>query len=314
MATDDPRRKEKRVALVSVKELIEAGVHFGHRASRWHPNMSPYIYAKHNQIHIIDLRETMKGIIRAAHFLSKVTEAGHEIVFVGTKPQAKDVVREQATRCNMHFVTNRWLGGTLTNFSTIRSRLRRLEELEALESDGSINLRKKKEISALRRERRKIHRNLEGIRRMGRLPGAVVVVDIRRDHSAVKEAKVLGIPVVAIVDTDCNPREVDLTIPGNDDAYRSIDAILRSISDAVIAGRNKLVERQAAEEKQRLEEQEAERRRAESRAKAAKDAASAPKPAATAKPASATPAAPAAAPAAPAPAAPSAPATKEGEG
>lgn len=261
------------MAIASVKELIEAGVHFGHRSSRWHPNMSPYIYAKHNQIHIIDLRETVKGIIRGSHFLNRLVEAGHEVVFVGTKPQAKDVVREQASRCGMHFVTNRWLGGTLTNFSTIRSRLKRLEELEALESDGSINLRKKKEISALRRERRKIHRNLEGIRRMNRLPGAVVVVDIRRDASAVKEAKLLKIPVVGLVDTDCDPREADLVVPGNDDAYRSIEVILRSLGDSIIAGRDKLIARQEAEEKKRLEDQAEERRRAEAKAADKKPAA-----------------------------------------
>lgn len=261
-------------SMVSVRELIEAGVHFGHRAGRWHPNMAPYIYAKHNQIHIIDLRETLKGLLRSAHFLSRVTEAGHEVVFVGTKPQAKEVVRDQAVRCNMHYVTNRWLGGTLTNFQTIRSRLKRLEELDATLAEGGAQQHlKKKEIARLRREQRKIQRNLEGIRRMSRLPGAVVVVDIRRDQSAVKEARVLGIPVVGLVDTDSNPSDVDLVVPGNDDAYRSIDVLLRSLSDAIIEGRNKLHERQEAEEKQRLEEQEAERRKAAARAAAAAAAA-----------------------------------------
>lgn len=257
--------------MVSVKELVEAGVHFGHRASRWHPQMAKYIYAKHNQIHIIDLRETLKGIIRGNHFLQRIVEAGHEIVFVGTKPQARDVVKEQALRCGMHFVTTRWLGGTLTNFQTIRSRLRRLEELEAVDSDGSVEVRKKKEIAALRRERRKINRNLEGIRRMSRLPGAVVVVDIRRDQSAVREARLLGIPVVGVVDTDCDPRTVDVVIPANDDAYRSIESILGCLADSVISGRDKLIARQAAEEKKRLEEQAEERKRA-AEAKAAAQA------------------------------------------
>ncbi|MGE3165277.1 MAG: 30S ribosomal protein S2 [Planctomycetota bacterium] len=278
--------------MVSVKELVEAGVHFGHRASRWHPQMAKYIYAKHNQIHIIDLRETLKGIIRGNHFLQRLVEAGHEVVFVGTKPQARDVVKEQAQRCGMHFVTTRWLGGTLTNFQTIRSRLRRLEELEAVESDGSVEVRKKKEIAALRRERRKINRNLEGIRRMNRLPGAVVVVDIRRDQSAVREARLLGIPVVGVVDTDCDPRTVDVVIPANDDAYRSIESILRCLADSVITGRDKLHARQEAEEKKRLEDQAEERKRAaEAKAAAATPAAAPAEPVVTSSGAPPSPAA-----------------------
>ncbi len=250
---------------VTLKDLIEAGVHFGHRTSRWHPGMEPYIYGKHNQIHIVDLRETMKGVIRGCHFLAALTEAGHEVVFVGTKLQAREVVRAQAERCGMHFVTTRWLGGTLTNFATIRSRLRRLETLEQIESGESIGLRTKKEVATIRRERRKIHRNLEGIRRMSKLPGAVVVVDIRRDYIAVREAHLCGIPVVAIVDTDCDPSDVDIAIPGNDDAYRAIEVILQSLADAVVGGRDKLVARQEAEEKKRLEDEEDERRRAAQR-------------------------------------------------
>ncbi|MFN0057416.1 MAG: 30S ribosomal protein S2 [Planctomycetota bacterium] len=252
---------------VTVKELIEAGVHFGHRASRWHPKMQPYIFGKHNQIHIVDLRETMRGMIKGGHFLAKLTEAGHEVIFVGTKPQARDVVRETAVRCGMHFVVNRWLGGTLTNFNTIRSRLRRLEELEALETTGGMSLRRKKEVSRLRREHRKIFRNLEGVRKLGKQPGAIVVVDVRRDHIAVAEARMLNIPVVAICDTDVDPSEVDIPIPGNDDAYRSIEVILRCLGDSVTSGRDKLMQRQAAEEKKRLEDEAA--RKAEARAKAA---------------------------------------------
>ncbi|MEM7261688.1 MAG: 30S ribosomal protein S2, partial [Planctomycetota bacterium] len=236
---------------IDIKALIEAGVHFGHRASRWHPGMERYIYGTHNAIHIVDLRETVRGLIRASHFLTRVVEAGHEIVFVGTKPQAREVVRQQSTRCGMHYVVNRWLGGTLTNFDTIRSRLRRLEQLEAMETDGSINLRKKKEVSRLRRERRKIHRNLEGIRRMSKLPGAAIIVDVRRDDIAVAECKLLGIPVIAICDTDTDPAIPDLVIPGNDDAYRSIEVILTRLADAIMVGRDKLVARQEAEEKKR---------------------------------------------------------------
>ncbi len=251
--------------MISVKVLIEAGVHFGHRASRWHPNMSPYIHGKHNQIHIIDLRQTLRGLIRGAHFLNKLAEAGHEIVFVGTKPQARELVREHAEKCGMHYVSTRWLGGTLTNFHTVRPRLKRLEELEGWETDGSINLRSKKEISSLRRERRKITRNLEGIRRMGRPPGAMIIVDIRRDHIALAEAKLMGIPVVSIVDTDCNPKDVDVVIPGNDDAYRSIEVILGALSDAILAGRDKLITRQETEEKKRLEDEQAKEEQARSR-------------------------------------------------
>ena len=270
--------------MITVKDLIEAGVHFGHRSSRWHPNMEPYIHGKHNQIHIIDLRETIRGVIRGAHFLGRLAEAGHEIVFVGTKQQAKELIRENAERCGMHFVSNRWLGGTLTNFHTVRSRLKRLEQLEAWEADGSMTLRKKKEISTLRRERRKIHRNLEGIRRMSRLPGAMVIVDIRRDHIALAEARLMGIPVVAVVDTDCNPRDVDVVIPANDDAYRSIEIILRELSDSIIAGRDKLAARQEAEEKKRLEDQKASEQKARARAEEKKpqEAAAAPAPAADA--------------------------------
>jgi len=256
-------------SIPSIQELIEAGVHFGHRSSRWHPAMEPYIHQKHNGIHIVDLRETVKGLLRAQHFLTHLVEAGHEVIFVGTKAQAKEIVEAQAKRCGMHWVTHRWLGGTLTNFHTIRSRLRRLEELERLEADGSIQLRSKKEISSIRRECRKIQRNLEGIRRMNRLPGAIIVSDIRRDEIAVNEARALGIPVVAIVDTDCDPRLVDVVVPGNDDAFRSIEVILSHLSDSVVAGRDKLVARQAEEEKRRQAEEAAARLKAQERAAAA---------------------------------------------
>jgi small subunit ribosomal protein S2 len=231
--------------------------------------MEPYIHQKHNRIHIVDLRETIKGLLRAQHFLTNLVEAGHEVIFVGTKAQAKEIVEAQAKRCGMHWVTHRWLGGTLTNFHTIRSRLRRLEELERIEADGSIQLRSKKEISSIRRERRKIQRNLEGIRKMARLPGAIIVSDIRRDEIAVDEARTLGIPVVAIVDTDCDPRLVDLVIPGNDDAFRSIEVLLAHLSDAVVAGRDKLVIRQAEDEKRRASEEAEARRKAQERALAA---------------------------------------------
>ncbi len=254
------------MGIASIQELIEAGVHFGHRSSRWHPAMEPYIHQKHNRIHIVDLRETVKGLLRAQHFLTHLVEAGHECIFVGTKAQAKEIVEAQAQRCGMHWVTHRWLGGTLTNFHTIRSRLRRLEELERVEADGSSAMRSKKEISSIRRERRKIQRNLEGVRKMNRLPGAIILADVRRDEIAVNEARSLGIPVVAIVDTDCDPRTADLVVPGNDDAFRSIEILLQHFADAVIAGRDKLVIRQAEEEKKRQEEEAEARRKAAERA------------------------------------------------
>ena len=232
---------------LQIQELIEAGVHFGHRSSRWHPAMAEYIHQKHNKIHVIDLRQTVRGIVRAQHFLENICAAGHEVVFVGTKSQAREVVREQSARCGMHFCVHRWLGGTLTNFQTIRARLRRLEELEKDLADSADGSRGKKELATMERERRKIFRNLEGIRNMNRLPGAMITVDIRRDEIAVREAHTKGIPVISIVDTDCDPNLVDIPIPGNDDAYRSIEVILSQLTDAIIAGKDKLVAEQQAE-------------------------------------------------------------------
>jgi len=225
---------------LQIKELIEAGVHFGHRSSRWHPAMAPYIHQKHNRNHVIDLRQTVRGLVRAKHFLEKIVEAGHDVVFVGTKSQAREVVREQSGRCGMHFCVHRWLGGTLTNYQTIRSRLRRLEELERDLADDTA-VRSKKEISRMERERRKIFRNLEGVRNMNRMPGALIAVDIRRDEIAVKEARGLNIPIISIVDTDCDPNMVDLPIPGNDDAIRSIKLVTGRMADAFIEGRNRRI-------------------------------------------------------------------------
>jgi small subunit ribosomal protein S2 len=255
--------------MVQVQSLIEAGVHFGHRVSRWHPRMKPFIFGKRNLIHIIDIRETIKGLVRASNFLAQMAAVGKDVVFIGTKRQAKSLIQREAQRCGMHYVSERWLGGTLTNYHTIRSRLRRLEELEELEKSGAIEHYSKKRISSLRRERRKITRNLEGIRNMKQLPGCLVVVDIRREYISVKEARKIGIPVVGLVDTDCDPREVDIVIPGNDDAYRAIQQVLRVLADSVIQGRDKYVTTQAEIEKSRLEE---EARKKEAEAKVAKPA------------------------------------------
>jgi len=259
--------------VLQVQNLIEAGVHFGHRVSRWHPQMKPFIFGKRNLIHIIDIRETIKGLVRASNFLSQMAAAGKDIVFVGTKRQAKSLIQREAQRCGMHYVSERWLGGTLTNYHTIRSRLKRLEELESLEQTGAIENYSKKRISSLRRERRKITRNLEGIRNMKQLPGCLLVVDIRREYISLREARKMGIPVVALVDTDCDPREVDIVIPGNDDAYRAIQQVLRVLTDSIIGGRDKYVTVQAELEKAKLEE-EARAREAE----AAQQAKAAPTP------------------------------------
>ncbi len=220
-----------------VKELVEAGVHFGHRASLWNPKMAPYIYARKKQIHIIDLRETLRGLLRAKKYLSQVAAGGSLVLFVGTKRQAAATAEREAMRCGMPFVAERWLGGALTNFRTVRSRLGRLEELEALRESDRIAEYSKKMQSALNREYRKMYRNLNGLRTMNRLPECVVVVDPRKERNAVREAHRLGITTVALIDTDCDPDTVDLPIPGNDDGIRSIEVILRQLADSVLRGK-----------------------------------------------------------------------------
>lgn len=220
-----------------VRELIEAGVHFGHRTSRWNPKMQPFIFGKRNLIYIIDIRETVRGLLLAKKFLSAVVSRGQDVLFVGTKRPARDAIKAQAQRCGMPYVCERWLGGTLTNFRTIRSRLSRLEELESLESTGKIHEYSKKMISTLQRQRRRIFRNLEGIRKMTRLPGALFLVDVSHEHIAVKEARKLGIPTVCLVDTDGDPNLVDVVVPGNDDAMRAISVVARHVADAIEEGK-----------------------------------------------------------------------------
>ena len=220
-----------------VKDLITAGVHFGHRTSRWNPKMAPYIYAKKNQIHVMDIRETVRGLLRAKKYLKRVAEGGSLILFAGTKRQASGIIEREAARCGMPFVSERWLGGTLTNFRTIRNRLGRLEELEALRASDEINQYSKKMQSSLNREFRKMYRNLNGIRTMNRMPECVVVVDPNKEKNAIREAKALGIATIALIDTDCDPDSVDLPIPGNDDGLRSIELIFKHLADAVIEGK-----------------------------------------------------------------------------
>ncbi|HEU5115774.1 MAG TPA: 30S ribosomal protein S2 [Isosphaeraceae bacterium] len=222
---------------LAVKDLIDAGVHFGHRASRWNPKMKPYIYGKRNLIHIIDLKETVRGLLRATKYFNRIASNNGLILFVGTKRQAADTIIEECQRSSMPYVTERWLGGTLTNFRTIRSRLERLEELEqTLDGEQALTFSKKM-ISTLTRERKKIQRNLEGIRHMTRLPEALFIVDPHREKIAVNEARKLGIKVVALLDTDCDPDLVDLPIPGNDDSMRSIELVIRRLTDAIIEGK-----------------------------------------------------------------------------
>lgn len=228
---------EDSVALIEVKELVDAGVHYGHRSSRWNPKMRPYIYGKRNLIHIIDLRETLRGLLRAYKYVTKIVSQGKLVMFVGTKRQAKEIVEREAKRCGMPYVNERWLGGTLTNFRTIRSRLQRLTHLESLDSSGQIHTYSKKMISTLTRERKKIDRNLSGIRDMNRIPEALLVIDPHKEHIAVKEARKMGVTVVALIDTDSDPDTVDLPIPGNDDSIRSIELILSKLAQAVIEGK-----------------------------------------------------------------------------
>jgi small subunit ribosomal protein S2 len=220
-----------------VQDLIEAGIHFGQRSSSWNPKMQPFIYGKRNGIHIIDIKETVKGLLLAKKYIARTIADGKDVVFIGTKRQAKTVLEQRVGDVGMHFVTERWLGGTLTNFRTIRSRLKRLEELEAVEAQDNFASYSKKMESQLRREKNKIKRNLEGIRRMDKLPGAIIAIDVKREATALKEARKLGIPTIALIDSDGDPDLVDIPIPGNDDSMRSIDVIVRELCLAVAEGK-----------------------------------------------------------------------------
>jgi small subunit ribosomal protein S2 len=220
-----------------MKDLLEAGVHFGHQTKRWNPKMKPYIFGERNGIYIIDLGRTSKLYREASSFATQVAAQGGTALFVGTKRQAQDAIAEEAQRCGMFFVNQRWLGGLLTNFSTIQRSLARLRELEAMTTDGRYDTLSKKEIARLDKERRKLAKNLDGIRGMSRLPDVVFVVDTRHEQIAVDEARKLKIPVIGVVDTNCDPDQVDYVIPGNDDALRSIRLFAAGIADAVLAGR-----------------------------------------------------------------------------
>jgi len=222
---------------VSVQELIDAGVHFGHRASQWNPKMRPYVYGRRKSIHIIDVRETVRGILRAKKYLRQVAAQGSLILFVGTKRQATETIKNEGIRCQMPYVAERWLGGALTNFKTVRSRLSRLKQLEEILNGDQLNTYSKKMQSSLMREHRKMYRNLNGIRDMNRFPEAMVIIDPKKEHNAVREARKLGIVTVALIDTDSDPDAIDLAIPCNDDSIRSIEVIVRCLADAIVEGR-----------------------------------------------------------------------------
>ena len=224
------------MAVVSMKSLLEAGVHFGHQTRRWNPKMARYIFTERNGIYIIDLQKTVKKVEDAYSFLRETAAAGETILFVGTKKQAQDAIKEEATRANMFFVNERWLGGMLTNFKTIETRIKRLKELEKMAEDGTFEVLPKKEVIGLRHEMDKLEKYLGGIKDMPKMPGAIVIVDPKKEKIAIQEAHKLGIPVVATVDTNCDPDEVDFPIPANDDAIRAVKLLISKLADAVIEG------------------------------------------------------------------------------
>ena len=224
------------MSVISMKQLLEAGVHFGHQTRRWNPKMAKYIFTERNGIYIIDLQKTVRKVDEAYAFLRSVAEEGKSILFVGTKKQAQEAIREEATRANMFYVNERWLGGMLTNFQTIQKRVSRLKELEQMEEDGTFDVLTKKEVQLLRHEMEKLEKYLGGIKEMKKLPGALFIVDPRKERIAVAEARKLHIPIVAIVDTNCDPDEIDYVIPGNDDAIRAVKLLMGSMADAVQEG------------------------------------------------------------------------------
>lgn len=225
------------MAVVTMKQLLEAGVHFGHQTRRWNPKMAPYIFTARNGIYIIDLQKTVKMVDEAYQFVKRLAEEGKSILFVGTKKQAQASVKEEAERCGMFYVNQRWLGGMLTNFNTIRQRVERLQELEQMEEEGVFEVLPKKEVARLQHEKQKLDKFLHGIKEMKSLPAAVFIIDPRKEKIAVAEARKLGIPIVAIVDTNCDPDEIDYIIPGNDDAIRAVRLLTSKMADAVLEGK-----------------------------------------------------------------------------
>ena len=235
------------MAVVSMKQLLEAGVHFGHQTRRWNPKMARFIFTERNGIYIIDLQKTVKKIEEAYSFIREVAETGKPILFVGTKKQAQDAIKEEAERAGMYYVNERWLGGMLTNHKTIKGRIDRLIQLEKMQEDGTFDVLPKKEVIQLMNEKEKLEKYLNGIKEMPELPGAIFIVDPRKERIAVKEAHTLGIPVVSIVDTNCDPDEIDFPIPGNDDAIRAVKLIASTISQAVIEAKQGQIEETSSE-------------------------------------------------------------------
>lgn len=242
------------MAVISMKQLLEAGVHFGHQTRRWNPKMSEYIFTERNGIYIIDLQKTVRKVDEAYNFLRTTTKNGGSVLFVGTKKQAQETIENEAQRCGMFYVNQRWLGGMLTNFKTINARIDRLKQLEAMEEDGSFELLPKKEVLELRKEMEKLNRFLGGIRGMNKPPAAVFIVDPRKERIAVAEARKLGIPIVAIVDTNCDPDEIDYVIPGNDDAIRAVRLLTETMASAVIEGKEGEAAEAAAQQQQEAAE------------------------------------------------------------
>ncbi len=249
------------MAVITMKELLEAGVHFGHQVKRWNPKMKKYIFGERNGIHIIDLQKTLKGVVDAYNFIRDVASTGAPVLFVGTKKQAQDSIAEEAKRAGAFYVNNRWLGGMLTNFSTVRKSIEKLKKIEAMKEDGTYDVLTKKEVSALEKERLRLEKNLAGIKEMSALPGVIFIVDPKKERIAVAEAKRLSVPIVAVVDTNCDPDEVDYVIPGNDDAIRAVKLIASKMADAVLEGKGVLaksmeeeIEKIAIEEKIEQEE------------------------------------------------------------
>ena len=245
------------MAVVSMKQLLEAGVHFGHQTRRWNPKMAEYIFTERNGIYIIDLQKTVRKLEEAYNFIRELSENGESVLFVGTKKQAQYSVREEAERAGAYFVNARWLGGMMTNFTTIRHRIDRLRQLRAMEEDGTFDLLPKKEVIKLKLEIEKLEKFMGGIKDMKKLPGALFIVDPRKERIAVAEAKKLGIPIVAIVDTNCDPDEIDYVIPGNDDAIRAVKLISATMANAIIEGREGQMGAEEAEAKENETDEEA---------------------------------------------------------
>ena len=228
------KREEFKMAVVAMKQLLEAGVHFGHQTRRWNPKMAEYIFAERNGIYIIDLQKTVKKVEDAYQAIAEIVKDGGEVLFVGTKKQAQDSIKEEAERCGMYYVNERWLGGMLTNFETIKTRIKKLAEIDAMIEDGTMDVLPKKEVAKLMKEKEKLDKNIGGIKEMKKIPDVMFIVDPRKEKIAVQEAHSLNIPIVAIVDTNCDPEEVDYVIPGNDDAIRAVKLIAGRMADAVI--------------------------------------------------------------------------------